>query len=199
MPIKKKITSAEVDVETNILDNTIEKETVKKTVTKITTPKAVSKVKKATESPVTKEKKLVKKATSPKAASKVQKATETPVEKEINTDKKEIDCIANAMLDKKASFVCSLDLLPIGTGICDYFVICNADSTAQVTAIADNVEDMMHKECKRKAIRMQGKENAFWIIIDYGNIVVHIFQTEYRQFYRLEDLWGDAKKTIYQD
>lgn len=199
MPIKKKITSAEVDVETNILDNTIEKETVKKTVTKITTPKAVSKVKKATESPVTKEKKLVKKATSPKAASKVQKATETPVEKEINTDKKEIDCIANAMLDKKASFVCSLDLMPIGTGICDYFVICNADSTAQVTAIADNVEDMMHKECKRKVIRMQGKENAFWIIIDYGNIVVHIFQTEYRQFYRLEDLWGDAKKTIYQD
>lgn len=199
MPIKKKITSAEVDVETNILDNTKEKATVKKTVKKITTPKAVSKVKKATESPVTKEEKTVKKAASPKAASKVKKATEIPVEKEINTDKKEIDCIANAMLDKKASFVCSLDLLPIGTGICDYFVICNADSTAQVTAIADNVEDMMHKECKRKVIRMQGKENAFWIIIDYGNIVVHIFQTEYRQFYRLEDLWGDAKKTIYQD
>jgi ribosome-associated protein len=46
---------------------------------------------------------------------------------------------------------------------------------------------------------MQGKENAFWVIIDYGNIVVHIFQTEYRQFYRLEDLWADAEKTTYQD
>ena len=199
MPIKKKITSAEVDVEITILDNTNEKKTVKKTVKKATSPKAAPKVKKIDEKPVAKAEKPVKKATSPKAASKVKKVTESPVEKVNNIDKKEIDCIANAMLDKKASFVCSLDLMPIGTGICDYFVICNADSTAQVTAIADNVEDMMHKECKRKVIRMQGKENAFWIIIDYGNIVVHIFQTEYRQFYRLEDLWGDAKKTIYQD
>ncbi|MFA6770014.1 MAG: ribosome silencing factor [Bacteroidales bacterium] len=119
--------------------------------------------------------------------------------KESEIDKKEISCIANAMLDKKASFVCSLNLIPTGTAICDYFVICNADSTTQVEAIADNVEEMMQKECNRKIIRKQGKENAFWVIIDYGNIVVHIFQTEYRQFYRLEDLWADAQKTIYED
>ncbi|MDD2419685.1 MAG: ribosome silencing factor [Bacteroidales bacterium] len=115
------------------------------------------------------------------------------------TDKQEIKCIADAMLDKKASFVCSLDLRSTGTAICDYFVICNADSTTQVMAIADNVEEMMHTKCNRKINRMQGKENAFWVIIDYGNIVVHIFQTEYRQFYRLEDLWADAEKTTYQD
>ncbi len=116
-----------------------------------------------------------------------------------SADLKEIRCIAEAMLDKKANFVCSLDLRESGASICEYFVICNADSTTQVTAIADNVEEMMLEKCGRKVTRMQGKENAFWIIMDYGYIVVHIFQTEYRQFYRLEDLWADAEKTTYQD
>jgi len=119
--------------------------------------------------------------------------------KEENIDTKELKCIADAMLDKKAKHVCSLNLKPIGTAICDYFMICNADSKPQVIAIADNVEEMMHKECSRRVIRAQGKENAFWVIMDYGNIVIHIFQTEYRQFYRLEDLWADAERTIYQD
>lgn len=111
----------------------------------------------------------------------------------------ELQCITDAMLEKKAQFVCSLDLTSTGTAICDHFVICNADSTTQVAAIADNVEEMMQTQCKRKVIRKQGKENAFWVIIDYSNIVVHIFQTEYRQFYRLEELWADASKTVYQE
>ena len=114
-------------------------------------------------------------------------------------DEVEIKCIADAILDKKGSFVCSLDLRPIGTAICDYFVVCNADSSTQVNAIADNIEEMMIKNCSRRVIRKQGKENAFWIILDYANIVVHIFQTEYRQFYRLEDLWADAERTVYQE
>lgn len=111
----------------------------------------------------------------------------------------EVKCVADAMLDKKAHNVCSLDLTQIGTSICDYFVICNADSKPQVMAIADNIEEWMYTKCKRKVVRQQGKENAFWIIMDYGNIVIHIFQTEYRNFYRLEDLWADAKKVNYQD
>ena len=52
---------------------------------------------------------------------------------------------------------------------------------------------------QRKVIRTQGKENAFWVIMDYGDIVVHIFQTPYRAFYRLEDLWADAERTVYED
>ena len=119
--------------------------------------------------------------------------------KEENLQPNELSCVANAMLDKKAKHVCSLNLKSIGTAICDYFVVCNADSKPQVIAIADNVEEMMHKECNRKVIRAQGKENAFWVIMDYGDIVIHIFQTEYRQFYRLEDLWADAEITNYQD
>ncbi|HIZ88122.1 MAG TPA: ribosome silencing factor [Candidatus Coprenecus pullistercoris] len=111
----------------------------------------------------------------------------------------EVDTIAEAMLEKKGRNVCALDLKKIGTAITDWFVICNADSTTQVDAIADNIEERMLEKCGRKVVRMQGKENGFWVIMDYLNIVVHIFQTEYRNFYRLEDLWADAIRKDYND
>lgn len=111
----------------------------------------------------------------------------------------ELKVIADAMLEKKGQNVVSLDLKPIGTAISDYFIVCNADSTTNVVAIADNIEERMIEKCKRKVARMQGRENAFWIILDYGDIVAHIFQTPYRDFYRLEDLWADAERTEYTD
>ena len=114
-------------------------------------------------------------------------------------DNKELKVIADAMLEKKGQEVVSLDLKPIGTAISDYFIVCNADSTPAVVAIADNVEDRMIEKCGRKVIRTQGKENAFWVIMDYGDVVVHIFQTPYRAFYRLEDLWADAPREVYAD
>ena len=114
-------------------------------------------------------------------------------------DNTTLKVIADAMLDKKAQDVVSLDLRPIGTAISDFFMVCNADSAPAVVAIADNVEEKMIEKCKRKVIRTQGKENAFWVIMDYGEIVVHIFQTPYRSFYRLEDLWSDADKTVYEE
>lgn len=107
--------------------------------------------------------------------------------------------IVEAMLDKKAKNVLTLDLTKIGTSICDHFVICNADSTTNVLAIADNIEDELIVKCKTKVIRQQGRENAFWVILDYSDIVVHIFQTEYREFYRLEDLWADAIVKTYHE
>lgn len=112
---------------------------------------------------------------------------------------KEIKVIADAMLEKKGKDVIALNLKKIGTAISDYFMVCNADSTTNVVAIADNVEDRMMEKCKRKMIRTQGRENALWIILDYGDIVVHVFQTEYRSFYRLEDLWADADRTVFED
>ena len=114
-------------------------------------------------------------------------------------DNKEIKVIADAMLEKKGQEVVSLDLRSIGTAISDYFIVCNADSTPAVVAIADNIEERMLEKCKRKVVRTQGKENAFWVIMDYGDVVVHIFQTAYRSFYRLEDLWADADKTVYEE
>jgi len=114
-------------------------------------------------------------------------------------DNKELKVIADAMLEKKGQEVVSLDLRSIGTAISDHFIVCNADSTPAVVAIADNIEEKMLEKCRRKVVRTQGKENAFWVIMDYGDIVVHIFQTPYRSFYRLEDLWADADRTVYED
>ena len=114
-------------------------------------------------------------------------------------DNKELKVIADAMLDKKGQEVVSLDFRPIGTAISDYFIVCNADSAPAVVAIADHVEEKMIEHCRRKVTRTQGKENAFWVILDYGDIVVHVFQTPYRSFYRLEDLWADAERTVYED
>ncbi len=139
-----------------------------------------------------------KKAVGTKTKKSVEKEKDTTV-KIIDTDTFEIRTIVDAMQEKKAKNVVSMDLKELGTSICDYFVICNADSTPNVLAIADNIEEEMIVKCNRKVVRMQGKENAFWIILDYSNIVIHIFQTEYREFYRLEDLWADSTITRYED
>lgn len=110
-----------------------------------------------------------------------------------------VTVIANAMLEKKAQNVVSLDLRGIESSIGDHFVICNADSTTQVAAIADNVIGKMVERLGTKVLRMQGLENGFWVILDYGDVVVHIFLSEYRDFYRLEDLWADARKKTHKD
>ena len=110
-----------------------------------------------------------------------------------------VKVIAEAMLEKKGQRVVALDLREVGTAITDHFVVCNADSTTAVAAITDNVIVRMQEKCGRKVLRMQGLENDFWIILDYGDIVVHIFLTEYRAFYRLEDLWADAPRKEYKE
>lgn len=106
--------------------------------------------------------------------------------------------LADAMLDKKAQNVISLDLRPVGSSIADHFMICNADSTTNVAAIADNILKEAKEKLDLKPIRVQGMENNFWIIMDFGNIVVHIFLTQYREFYHLEDLWADAPRKEYK-
>lgn len=114
-------------------------------------------------------------------------------------EKNVLKVITDAMMEKKGQQVVSLDLSSIGTAISDYFVVCNADSTTAVAAIADNIIVRMEEKCGRKVLRMQGLENDFWIILDYGDIVVHVFLTQYREFYRLEDLWADAERVEYTD
>ena len=105
--------------------------------------------------------------------------------------------IADAILDKKGKDVVSLDLRAIDGAITDYFVVCSGSNTTQVGAISDNIEEKMREEGHR-LLRSQGEGNNFWIIQDYGNIVVHIFLKEYRDFYRLEDLWSDVPRKEYQ-
>lgn len=99
----------------------------------------------------------------------------------------------------KAENLVSLNFSQTNNSVCDYYVICNAESERQITAIADSVQKHAFTQAKEKAIKVHGYENAHWVIVDYGGIVVHIFQTEYREKYKLEDLWGDAKTVQYKD
>ncbi len=110
-----------------------------------------------------------------------------------------LDVIVEAMLEKKAQHVISLNLSLLDNSVCKYFVICNADSTTQVAAIAENVEDRTRELLNERVWRKDGLDNSLWVVLDYGDIVVHVFQTECRNFYRLEDLWADAELKAYKD
>ncbi len=109
-----------------------------------------------------------------------------------------IRTIVNAIEDKKGRDIVSLDLMGFDGAITSRFVVCNADSTTQVAAIADGIEEKVLEELGEKPWRVEGQQNAFWIAMDYVDVVVHIFQTELRGFYKLEELWADAPMTRYE-
>ncbi len=111
---------------------------------------------------------------------------------------KMIETIVSAIEDKKGKNIVSLDLSGFDGAICSAFVVCNADSTTQVAAIADSIEEKMLEVLGEKLWRIEGQQNALWIAMDYVDVVVHIFQTEQREFYRLEELWADAPATRYE-
>ena len=102
------------------------------------------------------------------------------------------ETIVAAIDDKKGQSIVSLDLRGFDGAVCDEFIICNADSGTQVLSIADGIEEEVFKHHHEWPIRKEGTENALWVIVDYGDVVAHIFRTEAREFYRLEDLWADA-------
>ena len=109
-----------------------------------------------------------------------------------------INTIVSAIEDKKGKNILSLDLSKFDGAICSAFVVCNADSTTQVAAIADGIEEAVQHKLKEKVWRIEGTQNAVWIAMDYIDVVVHIFQTQMRDFYRLEELWADAPMKKYE-
>ena len=100
--------------------------------------------------------------------------------------------IIKGIEEKKGKDIQVFDLRQTGHAVCDYFVICNADSATQVDAIAYSVEDEVKKNTGISPWRSEGFENKEWILIDYADIVVHVFRTPVREFYKLEKLWADA-------
>ena len=102
--------------------------------------------------------------------------------------------IAKLAIDKKAERVISIDLKGL-TSITDHFLICSADTDVQIKAIADNIRKKTHT----KPVRIEGYEKMNWVILDYIDVVVHIFKNIEREYYNLEKLWGDAKTTTYSD
>ena len=100
--------------------------------------------------------------------------------------------------EKKGNDIVRLDLRELNSSVSDYFIVCNADSATQVKAIADSVEDEIYKQMNVNVWHKEGQENAEWIVLDYFDIVVHIFKTDKREFFGIEDLWGDAETTTYK-
>ena len=102
--------------------------------------------------------------------------------------------IVNAIEEKKGDNIVCLDLRGIENRVCDYFIICEGNSTTQIEAIAGSVEYLVKKELGERPYRSEGYENATWILIDYVNVIVHVFDRETRYFYNLESLWADGEK-----
>lgn len=107
--------------------------------------------------------------------------------------------ILQAVQEKKAQNIISLDLRKIPEAVADFFIICEAGSTTQVKAIADSVEEGVRKNCDELPYKHEGRTSMQWVLIDYVNVVVHVMLPENRRFYKLEDMWSDAPHEKYGD
>ncbi len=116
----------------------------------------------------------------------------------INRNSKLFKTIIRAIQEKKGENVISLDLRKIPEAVSDFFIICEAGSTTQVKAIADHVEYLVKEECGEGPYRHEGMSALQWVLVDYVNVVVHIFQPETRKFYRLEEMWSDANSADHE-
>lgn len=103
-----------------------------------------------------------------------------------------LESIIKGIFEKKGQNVLKIDLRKLENRITDYFIVCHASSGTQVSAICDSVEDTVRKETGEKTLHIEGLDNCFWVLLDYGNVIVHVFLEEYRNFYSLESLWADA-------
>ena len=107
--------------------------------------------------------------------------------------------IIQAIQEKKAQNIISLDLRKIPEAVADFFIICDAGSTTQVKAVADSVEEEVRKNCEEFPYKHEGRTSMQWVLIDYVNVVVHVMLPESRRFYKLEDMWSDAPQENYGD
>jgi ribosome-associated protein len=110
-----------------------------------------------------------------------------------------LDAVVEGMREKKAKNIMIMDLTGIDNRVTDYFVIADADSKTHVQSIADSVEETVLKLTSEKAYHSEGHQNSEWILVDYINVVAHVFLREMRDLYNLEALWGDAKVTLIND
>lgn len=110
-----------------------------------------------------------------------------------------IDKIVDAIQDTKGEDIMIFDLSGIENSVAETFVICSGNSNTQVAAIAGNVEKKVRNDLKERPWHVEGNENAMWVLVDYVTVVVHIFQKQIREYYDIEELWGDAKITKVED
>ena len=105
--------------------------------------------------------------------------------------------MVEAIKEKKGHNIKVINLKKLGNAVTDYFVICEAESSPQINAIYDSIDEMVKKQMNEDAIHIEGREELNWILMDYGNVVANIFKPETRNFYRLEALWADGEIKEY--
>jgi len=115
--------------------------------------------------------------------------------KKVNTDNL-IAQIIKGIDDVKGEDIQLLDLRELENTVCDYFIICSGNSNTQVKAISGSIQKIVSKSLKDKPWHIEGEMNAEWVLMDYVNVVVHVFQKQIREYYDIESLWGDAKITL---
>ena len=121
------------------------------------------------------------------------------IKKELKTSDILANIIIEGMREVKAKEIVSLDLRKIETSVCDFFIICHGTSNTHASAIADSVIEETLKLIKEKPWHKEGLTNSDWILLDYGNVVAHIFQKEIRDHYNIEKLWGDADVQLIKE
>lgn len=103
--------------------------------------------------------------------------------------------IVEAIQEKKGHQIVTINLSEVENSICEYFIICHGESVTQVGAIAESIEKKLKEAGRIRAHHVEGLKNSQWVLLDYFDILVHVFQEEYRSFYKLEELWADGKVT----
>ncbi|QRR01730.1 ribosome silencing factor [Dyadobacter sandarakinus] len=109
------------------------------------------------------------------------------------------ELVAKGMIEKKGLDIAILDLRNVKNSITDFFVICSGNSDTQIDALANSVEEEVYKSSNTEPWQKEGKANGEWVLIDYVDVVAHIFNKERRKYYDLEELWGDAEVTYLED
>jgi ribosome-associated protein len=109
-----------------------------------------------------------------------------------------ITTIISGIEEVKGKEIILLDLRELENTVCDYFIICEGTSNTQVNAIVNSIQKLVSKSIKDKPWHIEGTDNAEWILMDYVNVVVHVFQKHIREYYDIESLWGDAKTTVIE-
>jgi ribosome-associated protein len=119
--------------------------------------------------------------------------------KVLEPDEKLFELIIESIKEKKGKDIVSINLRGIENSLFDVFVICHGDSKTQVSAIADAIELKTRLKLNLRPLHLEGQQNAQWILMDYQGIIVHVFQKDQREFYRLEDLWADGVFSLHKD
>ncbi len=109
------------------------------------------------------------------------------------------DLIIDCIQDIKGKNILKLDLRKLDEAPADFFILCEGDSSTQINSISENIVKRVKEELGIRPSHVEGKQVSNWVLVDYFDVIVHVFYPETRRFYEIEDLWSDAKTTEYQD